>query len=451
MGSGASSIARVRKALLIRAYNLRPPDQNLLQFFLSHAFRGSDRQMYIKPSQIKLCLGMNNDSYFWLDDLLITIFPSSISQPSGISSSSSSSVSLPAPPPDSSTDQQPRINSVDTQNEAKPETVLAEDKLSYSSYPAPPAPPSSSSHTDDSADEVISIDLGRVSSQTLPPMVKLRDDRSSSDSVALTVHSSQTIQKPMSRGFPSQDALDKKQQVWRKQEVVRQERTVHYTTVDDTGALQELVEKEITQTEILHMECRDTGEFAHRETTRYEQQEMFNKEVVQQIAGQEEYVHLKSLEDEFHYMDSTMPPKQPPPDAAPASSASDERGEETIREQEGEQEAPAGYMDGPQDDNRTVVPDHLFGEEPVDDFPLQSPVHEKHQDSEEKDAWTREECVEEVKVDAKGNEDIENINNMDIKDERVIPTNQVTENEATMNEQTPVQPNSGSLSMYDID
>ena len=27
------------------------------------------------------------------------------------------------------------------------------------------------------------------------------------------------------------------------------------------------------------MECRETGEFAHRETTKYEQQETFNNEV----------------------------------------------------------------------------------------------------------------------------------------------------------------------------
>lgn len=43
--------------------------------------------------------------------------------------------------------------------------------------------------------------------------------------------------------------------------------------------LQELVEKETTQTEVLHMECRETGEFAHRETTDYEHTETFNKEV----------------------------------------------------------------------------------------------------------------------------------------------------------------------------
>eukprot|EP01041_Mallomonas_annulata_P007987 gene7987-16342_t len=104
--------------------------------------------------------------------------------------------------------------------------------------------------------------------------------------------------------------------LWRKREVVRQERTVHYTTLDAQGVVQELVEKETTQTEVLHMECRETGEFAHRETSTYEQTELFNNEVVAEEQGTEEYVHLKSLQDEFEYMDSTMPRKNPvpPPD-----------------------------------------------------------------------------------------------------------------------------------------
>ena len=92
--------------------------------------------------------------------------------------------------------------------------------------------------------------------------------------------------------------------LWRKREVVRQERTVQYTTVDADGELQvcslvfffyrfstdlihlllglfqELCEKEISETEIVHMECRETGEFAHRETTNYEQTETFNNEVL---------------------------------------------------------------------------------------------------------------------------------------------------------------------------
>jgi hypothetical protein len=67
--------------------------------------------------------------------------------------------------------------------------------------------------------------------------------------------------------------------LWRKREVVKQEKAVYYTTIDDDGGLQELVEKETTQTEVLHMECRNTGEFAHRELTEFEQIETFNDEV----------------------------------------------------------------------------------------------------------------------------------------------------------------------------
>ena len=40
--------------------------------------------------------------------------------------------------------------------------------------------------------------------------------------------------------------------VWRKREVVRQERHVYYTTVDADGQLQELVEKETSESEVLH-------------------------------------------------------------------------------------------------------------------------------------------------------------------------------------------------------
>ena len=100
--------------------------------------------------------------------------------------------------------------------------------------------------------------------------------------------------------------------VWRKREVVKQERNVYYTTVDEDGNLQELVETETSQKEILHMESRDTGEFAHRETTLYEQKETFNNEVVNEQRGEEEYVHLKSENDEYEFMDSNMPKSEQP-------------------------------------------------------------------------------------------------------------------------------------------
>ena len=58
------------------------------------------------------------------------------------------------------------------------------------------------------------------------------------------------------------------------------------------------------------MECKETGEFAHRESTQYEQTEVFNKETVSAEHGTEEYVHLKSKDDEYEHLESNMPNKQ---------------------------------------------------------------------------------------------------------------------------------------------
>ncbi len=121
------------------------------------------------------------------------------------------------------------------------------------------------------------------------------------------------------------------------------------------------MEKELTQTEVLHMECRDTGEFAHRETTQYEQIETFNDEVVNEVAGNEEYVHLKSLDDEFHYMDSTMPPKPGAGDPAAAAAApSSEEAEADQRQAQPDYPAdcPEGRLDGAEDMTAADRPDH---------------------------------------------------------------------------------------------
>ena len=84
--------------------------------------------------------------------------------------------------------------------------------------------------------------------------------------------------------------------LWRKRETVIHERIVCYTTVDPEGGemlfccsltpsffksvrfiipfvwtgVQELVETEKSQNEIIHLECKETGEFAHRESQLYE-------------------------------------------------------------------------------------------------------------------------------------------------------------------------------------
>lgn len=113
-----------------------------------------------------------------------------------------------------------------------------------------------------------------------PDKVNMDDDAGiAEDTTTIIVHPSRragpngtgTTLEPFSPG--------KATPLWRKREVVRHERTVHYTTVEPDGSQQELVEKETTQTEVLHMESRETGEFAHRELTQFQQVETFNGEV----------------------------------------------------------------------------------------------------------------------------------------------------------------------------
>jgi hypothetical protein len=94
--------------------------------------------------------------------------------------------------------------------------------------------------------------------------------------------------------------------LWKKREVVINEKITEYTKVDDDGVMQMLVESEKSQTEVLHMESKD-GEFAHRETTEFEQFEKFNEELVMHQTGTERFVHLKSHEDEFSHFESSMP------------------------------------------------------------------------------------------------------------------------------------------------
>ena len=95
--------------------------------------------------------------------------------------------------------------------------------------------------------------------------------------------------------------------LWRKRETVVHERIVQYTTVDEHGTVQELVESEKTQNEVVHLECKETGEFAHRESAEYEQTETFNNEIVAAERGDEMYIHMKSKDDEFEHLESNMP------------------------------------------------------------------------------------------------------------------------------------------------
>ncbi|OQS07553.1 hypothetical protein THRCLA_00447 [Thraustotheca clavata] len=107
-------------------------------------------------------------------------------------------------------------------------------------------------------------------------------------------------------------ALNNTPGLWKKREITIQERIVEYTKIDEHGVPQNLIEKEKHQHEIIHMEST-TGEFAHREVTYFEQTEELNNEIVHHDTGKEEFVHLKSKDDEISHFESNMP--QRPPEA----------------------------------------------------------------------------------------------------------------------------------------
>jgi hypothetical protein len=104
--------------------------------------------------------------------------------------------------------------------------------------------------------------------------------------------------------------------LWKKREIVVNERTTEYTKIDELGNTQVLIESEKTQYEVLHMENKE-GEFAHRETNTHEQYEKFNDELVMHEKGNDNLVHLKSHEDEVshHWTEGTtrVDPSAPPP------------------------------------------------------------------------------------------------------------------------------------------
>ncbi len=77
MGAGASSLPRLRKALLMKAYNHRKQaDLTLFEQFLPYAYQKEDSAYYINLAQIKACLGLegSNKDYAFLDDLLYAMF-----------------------------------------------------------------------------------------------------------------------------------------------------------------------------------------------------------------------------------------------------------------------------------------------------------------------------------------------------------------------------------------
>eukprot|EP01031_Cornospumella_fuschlensis_P033787 gene33787-40885_t len=324
MGAGASSVPRLRKALFIKAYNQRSDRSlSLADQFLPFSFRGADYQLYILPSRVLECLGMKGSDYDWIQHILCETL--------GQKAASSTS-----PREESAIKLFDFIQFLETGT--MPVITSVADRIP-STHPSPrdkpPYPPSSSAASfspdglgpegDVSSGpeiEEVSIHLSHISPDSLPANLKLKEEGSQFSAAkpmsSSSSNSTTLIVPPNSSASSSAATLP----VWCKREVVITEKITTYITLEGGqagpgGGKQELVEREVTQHEVLHMEVRANagggkGDFAHRETTQYHNLETFNGEVVGEIKGTEEYVHLKNGEDEFTYVDSTMPPREPP-------------------------------------------------------------------------------------------------------------------------------------------
>jgi len=344
MGGGVSSLARLRKTLVIRAYNTRKKDQTIEDQFIVHSF-ARDGKTRIKIDDIKKALSVDAP---WMDELFETLV--------GTYSKENEDIEFDhfigfletgqyVPEKDTwEGEVAPNVKAhgpMRTQSlrSKAPPPIAVNYNMPVGLPPTPPGQSSFRGHFQDkeNSDNFKSMPvLGEESSVTSDGDQRVRD--------ALEVPRG-GMEVALRETGGLQVPVDVKA-MWRKSEIVKQERIVSYTTIDAAGLTQELMEKECTQTEVLHMECRETGEFAHRETTTFEQVETFNNETVAEESGKEEYVHLKSLDDEFEYMDSNMPQgrsqqqQQQPQDQMPD-------GPQSPRVQDGDYHEPAngGHYD----------------------------------------------------------------------------------------------------------
>ena len=69
MGAGASSLARLRKAIVIRSYNLRKPGESVDEQFRHCATRDADNGLCIGIDDIRKCLSMESKEYEWIEHL----------------------------------------------------------------------------------------------------------------------------------------------------------------------------------------------------------------------------------------------------------------------------------------------------------------------------------------------------------------------------------------------
>jgi len=348
MGGGSSSLHRLRKILIIRAYNSRPEGITLEEQFLKFTEVDQKGQRVLTVSAIKQALGLkpNDKSALWLDELVKTYLSNqSLPAPSekkrSLSSKSlafeafldfletgrppSEAANMPQAPSSSQTPKKPpKAPSTAAERAGQSLGKGAKTKTSAAAEPKVPSgtplrkvvkrqetdPHIRAYRAHPTRPEL----LAKINQTMYPDVIRALGFQFLSKCRALLPHKGTTL------SLHGRDSYRKpwvSRPVWQKREIVLQERIVVYTTVDEEGNIQELVETEKSQTEVLHMECKDTGEFAHREKTDYEQTETFNKEIVLAERGNEEYLHLKSLVDEYEHLESNMPQRNRPPAEEP--------------------------------------------------------------------------------------------------------------------------------------
>jgi len=319
---------RARKAVVIRAYNSRLPNQTLSEQFQALCRKSPSGKTVLLASDVKDALGLSELS--WFDDLLVSVAGNEIGE-----LDFNSFVGF------LETGSTPRIISVSEPKNppaALGRVASLNAKISFgeSAHP-PPGPPlvdfSAMQPSGAARDHqrVLSQDqrnallrrsvkdsLASRSSATYPDVLAVLKFKEPTQSRELTLHAGSTVSLTFADSYRKAGPT---RPLWRKRETVVQERIVHYTTVDADGTVQELVESERSQNEVVHLECKETGEFAHRESQEYEQLETFNNEVVAAERGNEEYLHMKSKDDEYEHLESNMPRNRRAEEEAAAAAA----------------------------------------------------------------------------------------------------------------------------------
>jgi hypothetical protein len=325
MGAGASAQLpsegptphKLRQTLIIRAYNARKSGTSVAQQFAEHRrFDEATGQSYLTREDIRTALSLDStpqisamlDQYLGGVDGMVSYeaFLQFISvgsrRPSASAAADSSCCSTATPSPTAAEAAVVKMNEADLDTSfAKPNVIRfvrksasvasmsdVDEPPTFPGGPRPSKPPTVPQYTSaaaaataaaaaaaasDTADDDASCSTARTAASLLncdseaaaadATVVTTADaatrnaDATTEQSSALVLHSS------------ALSAAGSGKAVWQKSETVVQERIVCYTTVDSDGRRQELTERERNVTCVVHMECKETGEFAHKEVSQH--------------------------------------------------------------------------------------------------------------------------------------------------------------------------------------